>query len=157
MNEGVTDTKTLVAYATKGGVTAEYAAAIAAVLQGECGLDVDVVNLEQTPAVDLSSYAHVVVGAGVRMQRVYGEAVRFLARDVFAGKQVAVFVTSVEPRDTAIRKYVQRMLQRCPHLKLVATDAFGDHLRFFGRAGLDRRDLDRVRGWARDLGAKLGR
>jgi menaquinone-dependent protoporphyrinogen IX oxidase len=142
---------------TKGGVTAEYAAAIAAVLRGECGLEVDVVNLGERPTVDSSPYAHVVVGTGVRMQRVYGEAVRFLEQKIFTGKKVAVFVTSVEPRDTAIRKYVRRILRRCPHLQPVAIDAFGGHLQFFGRAGVDHRDLTRVRAWARGLGAEFGR
>ena len=66
--------KTLIAYVTKGGVTEEAACIIAEALRDKYGLQVDLVNLKKNSAPDLSQYGNVIVGSGVRIGKVYKEA-----------------------------------------------------------------------------------
>lgn len=46
--------KTLIAYFTKGGVTAEFASEIANVLRERYSFEVDLINLGENPSPDLS-------------------------------------------------------------------------------------------------------
>ena len=77
--------KTLIAYVTRGGVTEEYASAIADVLRERYGLEVDLVNLMENSSIDLASYRNVILGSGVRAQRVCEAALRILSRFVARG------------------------------------------------------------------------
>jgi menaquinone-dependent protoporphyrinogen oxidase len=70
-------TKTLVAYATKHGSTAEIASAIADKLRSY-GVDTDFRAAREVS--DLAPYQAVVLGAGVYMGRWHGEALDFLKR-----------------------------------------------------------------------------
>ncbi|MCS7114169.1 MAG: flavodoxin domain-containing protein, partial [Nitrososphaerota archaeon] len=62
--------KALIVYATRGGATEEVALKIAEVLRRKHGFDVDLVNLRKNPSPDISPYKGVIVGCGVRAQRV---------------------------------------------------------------------------------------
>jgi menaquinone-dependent protoporphyrinogen IX oxidase len=73
--------KTLLAYVTKGGVTEESARVIADVLRDKYGLEVDLINLKKTSSPDLAQYKNVIVGSGVRIGKVYQEALKFLEKD----------------------------------------------------------------------------
>jgi menaquinone-dependent protoporphyrinogen oxidase len=70
-------TKTLVAYATKHGSTAEIAGAIADVLRAS-GADVDLRPARQVS--DVQTYDTVILGSGVYMDRWHGEALDFAKR-----------------------------------------------------------------------------
>lgn len=98
--------KTLVTYATKGGITKEAASEIVTVLREKHKLKTDLVDLRKNPSPDIAQYGNIIVGSGVRMQRVYKEALKFLKENNFEGKKVALFLSSIEPRDEAIKKYI---------------------------------------------------
>jgi menaquinone-dependent protoporphyrinogen IX oxidase len=157
--------RTLIAYVTKGGATKEYALEIANILRDKYGLDLDVIDLKKTESPDLSKYRNIVVGTGVRMFRVYKEAVKFIEKNNFEGKRVALFLASGkagQPKtyDEAIEDYINKqILKKNPRLKPIAAEAFGGRARFFGRdmapPGYAEQVLTKVRAWAEELGKKL--
>jgi menaquinone-dependent protoporphyrinogen IX oxidase len=65
----------------KNGVTEEAANVIANVLREKYAFEVNTVNLMENKSPDISQYNNVIVGYGVRMQRPYGEGVKFLETD----------------------------------------------------------------------------
>jgi menaquinone-dependent protoporphyrinogen IX oxidase len=151
--------KTLIAYVTKGGVTEEAASVIADVLRNKYGLEVDLVNLKKNPSPDLTQYRNVIIGSGVRIQRVYKEALKFLEND-FGGKNVAIFLSSLEAgnpksHDEAVRKYIKNVLVKYPHIKPVAAEAFGGRMKILGFTIADDSDMGKVSAWAEELGKKL--
>ena len=85
--------QTLVAYFTKGGATARYAEIIADTLTA-AGHKVDLVNLRDQRRPDVSRYRNIVLGTGVRIGLVYRVARRFLRRNDFHGKRLAIFLSS---------------------------------------------------------------
>jgi menaquinone-dependent protoporphyrinogen oxidase len=151
----LTGKRTIVAYATKGGVTEESASVIANVLRDKYGLEVDVIDLKKNSTPNLSHYENVVIGSGVRMQRVYKEALRFIEKNDFEDKKVAIFLSSIEPRDEAIAKYISRTLEKYPKIKPIAAEAFGGRMKILGYTTSDKRDIKKVRSWAEELGKKI--
>jgi len=157
--------KTLIAYVTKGGVTEKYALEIARILREKYDFDVDMVDLKKNKSPDLSKYQNIIVGTGVRMFRVYGKAVKFIKKNNFDGKRVAIFLSSGKagnPKtyDDAIRDYVNKqMLGKNPRLKPVAAEAFGGRMKFFGRdmepPGYADKEMAKVKAWAEELGKRL--
>lgn len=148
--------RTLIAYQTKGGVTAENAAIIAGILRDEFGHQVDVVDLRTTKAPDLAPYQNVVIGAGVRIQRIYGRAKRMVRQPDLAGKRVAIYFSSGMAGDDpegATAKWSGKLLRKAPHVRPVAVRAFGGRMPK-GR-GTDWTDPEKVRVWAHDLGEIL--
>jgi menaquinone-dependent protoporphyrinogen IX oxidase len=112
--------KTLIAHATKGGVTEEAASLIAEILRNKYNLEVDTVNLGKNARPDLEQYRNVIVGSGVRMQRAYRKALKFLEN-----KKVAIFLSPAEAgdpksHDQTILKYVTRNLAKLPNVRPVA-------------------------------------
>jgi len=153
------ESKTLVAYVTKGGATGEAANFIASTLREKSGFEVDVVDLKKQPLPDLSPYRNVVVGCGVRAGQVYKEGVEFMKQD-FSGKQVAIFICSgaagnPRHRDEVAEKYITKGLASNPNVKLVSMEAFGGCIKIFGKAVIDRRDPAKIQAWAEELGKKF--
>ena len=153
------ESKTLVAYMTKGGATEEAANVIADVLREKFGLAVDVVNLRRQPNPDIAQYRNIVVGGGVRAGKVYKEAVEFVKQDL-SGKRVAFFICSGAAgnalhHDGVAEKYITKGLANTLNVKLVAMEAFGGCIRIFGKAVTDRRDPAKVQAWAEELGKKF--
>ena len=101
--------KTLIAYVTKSGVTEEAACIIAEALRDKYGLQVDLVNLKKNSAPHLSQYGNVIVGSGVRIGKVYKEALRFLEKDFGDKKSVILSFIYAEfekwcvPQNTIVR------------------------------------------------------
>ena len=141
--------KTLVAYATKGGTTEEYSKAIAKVLRDN-KWQVDVVNLKKNHNPDLAPYRNVIVGSGIKMQRMHGDGRRFLEKD-FGDKKVAVFLSSLEPRDEAIEKYIEKILDKNKKLKPVDIEVFGGRMRFLGKTREDKMDVDKAKEWVQKI------
>jgi len=149
--------KTLVAYASKGGVTRENAEIIAETLR-EKGFEVDLADLGSSRP-DITPYANVIVGGGVRVQRVYRQARSFLKKD-FGERKVAWFVCSLEVGEDrkspdARRKYITNLLAKYPNLKVVDSAAFGGRMNMFGKRVPDFRDPELVKKWAASLASKL--
>lgn len=151
--------KTLVAFATKGGVTEEAACVIANVLREKNNLEVDVVNLRKNPTPDLTQYKNIFIGSGIRMGRWYKQALKFLENN-FEGKNVVIFLSSCtagesETHGQAISQYLDAVLAKYPHIKPVAAEAFGGRMKMLGKTVKDNCDMDKVRVWAEEVGKKL--
>lgn len=148
------ETKTLIAYATKGGTTKEYANAIAAVLRDEFRMQVDLVDLGKNHDPDLTQYRNVIVGSGVKIQRMHGEGRKFLEKD-FGDRKVAIFLSSLEPKDEAVKKYIDKTLEKNLKLKPVAVEVFGGRMRFLGKTSQDKTDIDKAKKWAQAIARQL--
>ena len=151
--------KTLIAYATKGGVTEESAQVIAQILKEKHGFEVDIVNLRKDPAPDIAQYKNIVIGSGIRMGRWYKSALKMLDSD-FTGKKVVLFLSACSAGDPkkhaeAVRNYLDAVLAEYPHVKPVAAQAFGGRMRMLGKTIEDNCDMDKIREWAEDVGKKL--
>jgi len=161
----MTENKTLIAYVTKGGATKDYASEIAGILKEKYGLEVDMVDLKKNKSPDLSNYRNIVIGTGVRMFHVYKEALKFIEKNNFEGKRVAVFLSSGKagnPKtyNEAIEDYINKqILQKNPRLKPVAAEAFGGRTKILGKdmdpPGYADQAITKVKAWAQELGKQL--
>ena len=145
---------TLIAYASKGGATKQASEIIAEVLRYKHKLQVDIVDLRKTTP-KLAEYDNVVVGAGVRGGKVYGEALNFLKQD-FGDRKVAFFVCcggAGDPKnyEDACTKYLTDVLSNYPDLKVVATEAFGGRMKVLGKTVFDNFKPEKIREWAEKL------
>ena len=145
---------TLIAFASKGGVTEEYASIIAEVLREKFEFYVGVVKIKRDP-LDISFYNNIIVGTGIRMFRMHSEVRIFLENTNFSKKRVAIFVSSVEPKEDVIKKYLKPIMEKNPVLKPIATDVFGGRMKIFGKTAADMREPDKVKTWAEELGKKF--
>lgn len=139
--------KTLIAYASKGGATEGYAHAISNVIKA------DMVNLRRN-SPDVKEYRNVIVGAGVRMGRLYGEATKFLMRD-FSGKRVAIFVSSMEPEKEVKKKYVDLLLKVNPTINAVSVGVFSGRFKILWKTVAGKMDTEAARKWAEETAKKL--
>ncbi len=151
--------KTLIAYATKGGVTEESANTIANVLRDKHGFEVDTVNLRENPSPEISQYQNIFIGSGIRMGRWYKTAKKLLEEN-FENKKVVIFLSSCsagnpEKHGEAIKKYIDDVLAKYPHVKPIAAEAFGGRMKMFGKTVEDNCDMEKVRAWADEVGKKL--
>jgi menaquinone-dependent protoporphyrinogen oxidase len=152
--------KTLVAYASKSGATEQTARTIAEVLKDKFELEVDLFNLRKGYP-SLEQYGNIVIGAGVRGGRVYGEALKFLKQD-FGDRKVAFFVCcggAGDPKsyEDSCTRYLTKVLANYPNIKPVAKEAFGGRMKIFGKTIFDNVDSTKIRAWANDLGNKLAK
>lgn len=150
--------KTLIAYASKSGATEQAAKIVADVLKERHELEVELANLRKV-SPNIAQYENVVVGSGVRANKVYSEALDFLKQD-FSNKKVAFFVCcggAGDPKnyDESCTKYLTNVLAKYPDLKTVATEAFGGRMKMLGKTLFDNVDPAKIRAWAETLGSKL--
>lgn len=151
--------KTLIAFATKSGVTGESANIIADVLKNNFGHEVDVVNLKETKSPDIGPYDNIFIGSGIRMGMWYGRAKKMLKKD-FKGKKVIIFLSSCyagdsEKHDKAVADYLDKVLDKYPDMQPIATNAFGGRMKMFGKVQNDNYNPAKVKLWAEELGEKL--
>jgi menaquinone-dependent protoporphyrinogen IX oxidase len=151
----MSENKTLIAYATRGGTTEEYAKAISSVLVDEFNMKADLVNLKKARNLDLSQYPNIIVGAGIKMFRMHKEGAQFLEKKNFREKNVGIFLSSLMPRDEAIKKYVDVILQKNTTLKPIGVEVFGGRMRIFGRTSQDQTDIEKAKEWARKIAKHL--
>ncbi|MCW4000852.1 MAG: hypothetical protein NWE93_11485 [Candidatus Bathyarchaeota archaeon] len=153
------NSKTLIAYESKGGATEESARKIAEVLRGKFGLEVDLVDLKEQKAPSIASYGNVVVGGGVRGGKVYERALKMLEND-FGDRKIAFFISSgdagtPEKYQDAKAKFLENTLARYPKIAPVETEAFGGRMKVLGKMVLDNLDLAKVEAWANKVGEKF--
>ncbi|MEM2927536.1 MAG: flavodoxin domain-containing protein [Nitrososphaerota archaeon] len=156
----MSNNKTLIAYVTKGGATKEAAYIIANILKDKYGFDVDLINLMENPNPDLKLYKNVIIGYGVRAQRVYREALDFLKRNDLKDKKVAIFILSLEagnPKsyENAIKKYIKNVLEKYPNVKPIAIEAFGGRIRILGFNIVNNFNIEKIKVWTEELGKEL--
>lgn len=151
--------RTLIAYATKSGVTGEAAAAIAGILRDRFHHDVDVVNLKEHPEPSLYEYKNIFIGSGIRMGRWYTRAKKLLEH-TFENQNVFIFLSACSAgdpgkHDAAVKQYIDGVLNTYPHIRITAAQAFGGRMKMFGKVIEDNCDTDKVRAWAVEIGEKL--
>ena len=147
----MSENKTLIAYATRGGTTEEYAKAIRSVLTDELKMQVDLVNLKKTRNPNLTPYQNIIVGAGIKIFRMHKEGAEFLEKKNYGEKNVGIFLSSLVPRDEAIKKYVEVILQKNTTLKPIAVEVFGGRMRMFGKTSQDMTDIEKAKEWIRKI------
>jgi menaquinone-dependent protoporphyrinogen IX oxidase len=151
----MSENKTLIAYATRGGTTEDYAKAIGIVFREEFKLPADIVNLKKNHNPDLTPYQNVVVGAGIKIFKMHKEGAEFLEKNDFGNRKVAIFLSSLVPRDEAIKKYVDVIIQKNTKLKPFAVEVFGGRMRILGRTTRDMTDIEKAKEWARKVAEQL--
>jgi len=151
----MSENKTLIAYATRGGTTEDYAKAIGSVLTNEFKMQVDIVNLNKDHNIKLTPYRNVVVGAGIRTFKMHKEGAEFLEKTDFGDRKVAIFLSALEPRDRAIKRYVDVILQKNMKLKPIAVEVFGGRLRMLGITSVDITDIEKAKEWVRKIAEQL--
>jgi len=151
----MSENRILIAYATEGGTTEDYAKAIGSILTDEFKLQVDLVNLKKDYNPDLTSYRNVVVGAGIKKFKMHKEGAEFLEKTDFEDRKVIIFLSSLMPRDEAIKKYVDVLMQKNTNLKPLAVEVLGGRMKILGRTIADRTDLEKSKIWAREIAEQL--
>ena len=147
-------TRILIGYASKGGATKEASEIIAEVLKNKYNVTVDLIDLKKTTP-KLEGYDKIVVGAGVRAGKVYGDALKFLKQN-FESKKVAFFVCcggAGDPQkyEEACKNYVTDVLANYPDLKPVSTEAFGGRMKILGKTVFDTFDSKKIQSWAEKI------
>lgn len=147
--------KTLIAYATRGGTTEEYAKAISSVLLNEFKIQNELINLKKIRNLDLTQYQNIIIGAGIKIFRMHKEGAKFLEKNNFGEKNVGIFLSSLVPRDKAIEKYIDAILEKNPTLKPIAVEVFGGRMRIFGKTQEDKTDIEKAKVWTRKIADNL--
>jgi len=88
------------------------------------------------------------------MQKLYKEFFDFLGKDL-KDKKVAIFISSVEPRDEAIEKYIKPTLKEYPDVKPFEIEVFGGIMKILWKTIQDKRDKKKVQAWAEKIGKKM--
>ena len=145
---------TLIAYVSIGGSTEEYANAIYLVFKDEYKMQVDLVDLRKNHNPDLTKYRNVVVGTGIRIQRMHSHGAKFLEKD-FGDRKVAIFVSSLEPKEDVVKKYVDKILEKNRNLVPVNVEVFGGRMRILGKTSNDNVDLNKAKEWAKKIAKEL--
>jgi menaquinone-dependent protoporphyrinogen IX oxidase len=146
--------RTLIAYASIGGSTEEYANAIFSVFKDEYKMQVDLVDLMKNQNPDLMSYRNIVVGSGIRIQRMHSQGARFLEKD-FGDRKVVIFVSSLEPKEDVIKKYVDKILEKNRKLAPLNIEVFGGRMRLLGKTSNDNVDVKKAKEWAQKIAKQL--
>ena len=143
--------RTLIAYATHGGTTEDYAKAIASVLTDEFKMQVDLVNLRKDHNPNLTPYRNVIIGTGIQKFRMYEEVAEFLEKTNFGDGKVVIFLSSLMPRDEVIKRYINVIIKKNPKLKPLAVEVLGGRMKVLGRTITDKTDIEKSEAWARKI------
>jgi menaquinone-dependent protoporphyrinogen IX oxidase len=153
--DDMSENRTVIAYATEGGTTEDYAKAISAILTDEFKMQVELLNLKKDHSPNLMPYRNIIVGAGIKKFKMYKEGVEFLEKTDFEDRKVVIFLSSLMPRDEAIKKYIDVIIQNNTKLKPLAVEVLGGRMKILGRTITDKTDIEQSRSWARKIVEQL--
>ena len=151
----MSENRTLIAYATEGGTTEDYAKAIGSVLADEFKLQVELVNLKKDHNPNLTPYRNIIVGTGIKKFKMHKEGAEFLEKTDFRDRKVVIFLSSLMPRDEAIKKYVDVLMQKNTKLKPLTIEVLGGRMKILGRTIADKTDIEKSKIWAREIAEQL--
>ena len=151
----MSENRTLIAYATQGGTTEDYAKAIGSVFTDEFKMQVDLVNLKKDRNPNLTPYRNVIVGTGIKKFKMHKEGAEFLEKTDFGDRKVVIFLSSLMPRDEAIKKYVDVLMQKNTKLKPLVVEVLGGRMKILGRTIADKTDIKQSKAWARKIAEQL--
>ncbi len=164
--------ETLIVYGTRYGATTEACAEIQKILENEFKFHVEIWDLKDYRACpDLSDFENIIIGSGIEYGKWVENTEKYLKENKFEDKKLAVFISSSyageeDLYDYAKKNFIDKILEKYPHIKPVAQAAFGGRIpkkelpkiadeRLLGRLPkfqIDNRDWDKIRDWARELG-----
>lgn len=107
------NSKTLVAYFTKGGASEEYAKVITNTLTAN-GFAVETCNLAHD-IPDVAAFDTVILGTGVRISRVYRRWKKVLKQKALSSKNLYMFLSSgmaIEEPDKAVEKFLRPLIEK---------------------------------------------
>jgi menaquinone-dependent protoporphyrinogen IX oxidase len=161
--------RTLIAYGTRKGATADTAREIARVLKESFGHQVDVMDVKETRVREdrLKTYDNVVVGSSIMAGRWKPRALRLLKRNDFSDINLALFVsaggtmekaaegkcTTEEARSQAITNYIDKKTARLG-LPMCERAAFGGRMIVAGKEQFNNWNRDEIVAWAEQLGLR---
>ena len=151
----MSENRTLIAYATEGGTTEDYANAISSVLTDEFKLQVELVNLKKKHNPNLKPYQNIFVGTGIKKFKMHKKGAEFLEKTDFGDRKVVIFLSSLMPRDVVIKKYIDVLMQKNTNLKPFAVEVLGGRLKILGRTIADKTDIEQSKTWAREIAKQL--
>ena len=149
------ENRTLIAYATEGGTSEDYAKAIGSVLTDEFKFLVDLVDLKKKHNPTLASYRNIIVGTGIQKVRMYEEGTEFLEKTNFGDRKVIIFLSSLMPRDDVIKKYIDVIMKKNQKLKPVAVEVLGGRMKILGITIVDRTDIEQSKIWVKAIANQL--
>ena len=153
--DDMSENRTLVAYATHGGTTEDYAKTIASVLTDEFKMQVELINLRMDHNPNFKPYRNIIIGTGIQKFRLYKEGVEFLEKTDFGDRKVVIFVSALMPRDHIIEKYIDKIIQKNTKLKPIAVEVLGGRMKVLGRTITDKTDIEKSKAWARKIAEQL--
>ena len=151
----MSENRSLIAYATHGGTTEDYAKAIASVLTDEFKMQVELINLRIDHNPNFKPYRNIIIGTGIQKFRIYKEGVEFLEKTDFGDRKVVIFVSALMPRDHIIEKYIDKIIQKNTKLKPIAVEVLGGRMKVLGRTITDKTDIEKSKTWARKIAEQL--
>jgi menaquinone-dependent protoporphyrinogen IX oxidase len=151
----MSENRTLIAYATQGGTTEDYAKAIGFVLTDEFKMQVDLVNLKKDRNPNLTPYRNVIVGTGIKKFKMHKEGAEFLEKTDFRDRKVVIFISSLMPKDEIIKRYVDALMQKNTELKPFVIEVLGGRMKILGRTIADKTDIEKSKAWARKIAEQL--
>ena len=162
--------RTLIIYGTRKGATSETAAVIAEVLKDKLSHNVDIsdTKLIRYYRKRINEYDNIIIGSSIISGRWKSKILSFAKRDIFANKQVALFVTAGGTLNKvnkygiskeaavseAIEKYINKYLEKFKFIP-ICKGAFGGKVIKKGIEKYNSWNKEDIIKWTEDLGEKL--
>jgi menaquinone-dependent protoporphyrinogen IX oxidase len=162
--------KTLIVYGTRKGTTTETVKVIADVLVSDYNHEVDICESSQLKSYKkrLNEFSNIVIGSSIVSGSWKGRILSFAKKDLFKGKNVAIFVTAggtlnkvqkyglskLEATNEAIQKYIDKYLRKFK-FNPISKGAFGGKVIKKETVRYNSWDKSDIVAWTKDLGIKL--
>ena len=161
---------TLIVYGTRKGMTAETVSVIAGVLKEKFNHSVDIACTKKIKHYKkrINDYNNIIIGSSIVSGRWKGKILSFAKKDVFNGKQVALFVTAggtlnkvkkygitkEAAINEAVEKYIETYLSKFKFVP-VSKGAFGGRVVKKGIEKYNSWNKEDIIIWTNNLGEKL--
>ncbi len=153
------NSKTLVAFFTKGGASEEYANIIAETLSNN-GLSVDMCNLENE-IPDITAFDAVILGTGVRMSIVYRRWKKVLRQKAIKDKHLYLFLSSgmaAEDPEKAVKKFLSPLVEKYglnPDSMVSFPGKMPERWAKYDDSNKMKMDPDLAKNWAEEISSQI--
>ena len=158
---------TLIAYATKMGMTKKSAEVIAVILQEQYQQKVTIIDLEKIKIKDkeLEEYNNIIIGSGIRMGKWYSKPLKLLKYN-FENQKIFVYICSIGATaarnekntvlfETKREEYLEKIIERNMKTKPISVAIFGGKKKEKGEEKRENWKREEVEKWAYEIGKKL--
>jgi len=162
--------KTLIVYGTRRGTTTDTVQTIAEILKSDYNQQVDICESGQLRVYKkrLNEFNNIIIGSSIVSARWKSQILSFAKKDIFKGKNVAIFVTAggtlnkvqkygltkSDATNEAIVKYIDKYLKKFKFDPISKT-AFGGKVIKREILRYDSWDKSDIIAWAHEMGIKL--